>query len=109
VSGVPPAAKVDSELCWCVEYADDELYDSQAAKPMSRKARPLSRLLAIAPGDGRNSLQQRIDRKKRGIGRQRYPFVGEQIAFIALHVIIDISYFVYSMDACSGYARCPDI
>ena len=65
----------DSEGTRSVEYEDDGLYDEARARPLREKASPLSRFLATM-GNDRNSLQQRIDAKKRGIGRQKYPFVG---------------------------------
>ncbi|KAI0094924.1 rhomboid family-domain-containing protein [Irpex rosettiformis] len=55
---------------------------------MQEKARPLSRFLALAPAEGKNSLQQRIDRKRRGIGRQRYPFVAWTFAVVMLGILI---------------------
>ncbi|KAK7468811.1 hypothetical protein VKT23_003311 [Stygiomarasmius scandens] len=58
-----------------LEYADpSDPYDATHAKPVSEKASPLAKLLT--PGDyGKYPLDQRIEDKKRGIGRQRYPFV----------------------------------
>ncbi|KAJ6621652.1 hypothetical protein B0H10DRAFT_2016900 [Mycena sp. CBHHK59/15] len=54
-----------------LEYSDP--YDVDRAKPVAEKASPFVKLLGV--GDGRSTLQQRIEAKKRGIGRQRYPFV----------------------------------
>jgi len=63
-------------LVFFSEYADpSDPYDATHAKPVSEKASPLAKLLT--PGDyGKYPLDQRIEDKKRGIGRQRYPFVG---------------------------------
>ncbi|KAI0687791.1 hypothetical protein BC835DRAFT_384015, partial [Cytidiella melzeri] len=71
-----------------LEYADDGPYDAEHARPINEKARPLSRFLAMAPGDGRNSMQQRIERKRRGIGRQKYPYVAWTLAVAMLGVLI---------------------
>lgn len=49
------------------------MYDEARAHPIREKASPMSRFLGTM-GD-RNNLQQRIEAKKRGIGRQRYPVV----------------------------------
>lgn len=56
-----------------IDYADDELYNASRAHPISEKATPLSRMFG---GVGRTPMHQRIEEKRRGIGRQRYPFVG---------------------------------
>ncbi|KAI0348364.1 rhomboid-domain-containing protein [Trametopsis cervina] len=55
---------------------------------MNEKARPLSRFLAIAPDAGRNSLQERIDRKRRGLGRQKHAYVAWALAVAMLGVFI---------------------
>ena len=93
-----------------VEYADQEPYNATNARPMQEKARPLSRFLALAPGEGKNSLQQRIDRKRRGIGRQRYPFVGE---YMVTHVQLLCNFTSHtsfrSMDVRSCHAWHPNI
>jgi hypothetical protein len=57
------------------EYAEPyaEPYDPTRAKPMADKgANTLSKVL----GGSRYPLEQRIQDKKRGIPRQKYPFVG---------------------------------
>jgi hypothetical protein len=52
------------------EYA--EPYGDSQPKLVDEKASPMNSILA-----GRKyPLQQRIEDKKRGIGRQKYPFVG---------------------------------
>jgi hypothetical protein len=52
------------------EYADPT--DVRGQNAVSEKASPLAALM----GAGRYPLEQRIEDKKRGIGRQKYPFVG---------------------------------
>ncbi|KAK0506343.1 hypothetical protein EDD18DRAFT_1122984 [Armillaria luteobubalina] len=52
-----------------LEYADP--YNAERAKPVAEKAGPLARFL----GEGRYPIEQRIEDKKRGIGRQKYPFL----------------------------------
>ncbi|THH11749.1 hypothetical protein EW146_g7942 [Bondarzewia mesenterica] len=52
-----------------LEFA--EAYDSSRAQPVAEKASPLNRFLS----DGKYPLEQRIEDKKRGIGRQKYPFL----------------------------------
>ncbi|KAJ6604570.1 hypothetical protein DFH09DRAFT_1123132 [Mycena vulgaris] len=54
-----------------LEYADP--YDADRAKPVAEKASPFAQFLGMR--EGKSTLQQRIDMKKRGVGRQRYPFV----------------------------------
>ena len=61
-----------------LDYSDAPFNDERAL-PLPEKASPFSRLFA----GNRNSLQQRIEQKKRGIGRQRYPFVGTSWLFFA--------------------------
>ena len=51
----------------------DDPYNESRARPLPEKATPFSRLFGTRQG---SSLQQKIEQKKRGIGRQRYPFVG---------------------------------
>ncbi|KAJ3552255.1 hypothetical protein NM688_g4246 [Phlebia brevispora] len=51
-----------------LDYSD-ELYNESRARPMREKATPFSRLFGNS-----DNLQQRIERKKRGIGKQKYPF-----------------------------------
>ncbi|THV07698.1 rhomboid-domain-containing protein [Dendrothele bispora CBS 962.96] len=68
-----------------LEYADP--YDASRAKPVSEKANPLTKLLT--PGDyGKYPLEQRIQDKKRGIGRQRYPFVVWTLTLVMCGVFI---------------------
>ncbi|KAJ7038285.1 hypothetical protein C8F04DRAFT_375518 [Mycena alexandri] len=52
-------------------YADP--YNGERAKPVAEKASPFAQFLGVQ--EGKSTLQQRIDMKKRGVGRQRYPFV----------------------------------
>ena len=54
----------------------EEPYDESRARPLPEKATPFSRFLGTRDG---SSLAQAIERKKRGIGRQRYPFVGASV------------------------------
>ncbi|KAJ7225593.1 rhomboid-domain-containing protein [Mycena pura] len=54
-----------------LEYSDP--YNAARAKPLAEKASPFTQILGGS--DANRTLQQRIDMKKRGIGRQRYPFV----------------------------------
>lgn len=61
----------------CAEYADDDIYNEALARPLQEKAAPMSRFFRNA---GQTPVSQRIDEKKRGIGKQRYPFVGKSIA-----------------------------
>jgi hypothetical protein len=53
------------------DYADP----SNPDRPKS-VSEPLAKLF----GGGRYPLEQRIEDKKRGIGRQRYPFVGKSVS-----------------------------
>ncbi|GJE85705.1 rhomboid family intramembrane serine protease [Phanerochaete sordida] len=69
------------------EYADDDIYNEARARPVQEKATPFSRFLRNA-GVGQRPLNQRIDEKKRGIGRQRYPFVSWTLAVVMLAVLI---------------------
>lgn len=55
------------------DYSDDDIYNESRARPLPEKATPFSRLFGHS-----DNLQQRIERKKRGIGRQKYPVVGEK-------------------------------
>ncbi len=52
-----------------LEYADP----TDVRPTTNDKDKPLTRMFAGT----RYPLEQRIENKKRGIGRQRYPFVGE--------------------------------
>ena len=54
------------------EYADP--YDASRAKPISDKA---ALPFVTFMGGGKYPLEQRIEDKKRGIGQQKYPFVGK--------------------------------
>ncbi|KAJ7103612.1 hypothetical protein B0H15DRAFT_875192 [Mycena belliarum] len=54
-----------------LEYADP--YNAERSKPGAEKASPFVQFMGMH--ESRSSLQQRIDLKKRGVGRQRYPFV----------------------------------
>ncbi|KAK7064295.1 rhomboid-like protein [Favolaschia claudopus] len=56
-----------------MDYAEPDPYDPTRAKPVAEKASPLVQLLGVR--EGRTTLEQRIDMKKRGVGRQRYPFL----------------------------------
>ncbi len=63
------------------EYADP--YNPERAKPVAEKSGPLARFL----GEGRYPIEQRIEDKKRGIGRQKYPFLG--VPLIILYLLED--------------------
>ena len=54
-----------------IEFA--EPYDSKRAIPVTEKGSALSRFLE----NGKYPIEQRIEDKKRGIGRQKHPFVGK--------------------------------
>ncbi|KAJ8496908.1 hypothetical protein ONZ45_g12260 [Pleurotus djamor] len=56
-----------------LEIADPQgdPYNASRAQPVSEKAGPFSRFF----NGGRYPIEQRIEDKRRGIGRQRYPFV----------------------------------
>lgn len=57
-------------LSYCIpEYLDP--YDASRERP-AEKSSPFIQLLS----SGKYPLEQRIEDKKRGIGRQKYPFVG---------------------------------
>ncbi|KAF7799273.1 hypothetical protein EIP86_010505 [Pleurotus ostreatoroseus] len=65
-----------------LEYSD-EPYNESRAHPLPEKATPFSRLFGHS-----DNLQQRIERKKRGIGRQKYPFVAWGLAVAMIGVFI---------------------
>ncbi|KAJ7706265.1 hypothetical protein B0H17DRAFT_620531 [Mycena rosella] len=65
------AADVGHSSFQDLDYADP--YNADRAKPVAEKASPFAQFLGVR--EGKNTLQQRIDMKKRGLGRQRYPFV----------------------------------
>ncbi|KAJ6519738.1 hypothetical protein C8R45DRAFT_952543 [Mycena sanguinolenta] len=69
-----------------LEYSDPDPYDPHSAKPAGEKASPLAQFLS-GPG-GTTSLQKRIDMKKRGIGRQRYPFLVWTLTVVMVAVFI---------------------
>ncbi|KAJ7357283.1 hypothetical protein DFH08DRAFT_912271 [Mycena albidolilacea] len=48
-------------------------YDATRAPPVAEKASPMAQFLGMQ--QGKSSIQQRIDMKKRGVGRQKYPFL----------------------------------
>lgn len=56
----------------CADYADPT-YNTERARPVMEKQSSISNLI----GTGNYPIEQRIEDKKRGIGRQRYPFVGD--------------------------------
>jgi hypothetical protein len=60
-----------AELIGCAEYAEPSGDDP---KSVSEKGTPFEALL----GTGKYPLEQRIEDKKRGLGRQKHPFVGVQ-------------------------------
>ncbi len=55
-----------------LEYADP--YNNTGSPPVAEKSGPLAKF--FGGGAGRYPLEQRIEDKKRGIGRQRHPFLG---------------------------------
>ena len=58
-----------------LEYAEPDIQQRGNAKE-----KPLANFFAGA----KYPLQQRIEDKKRGIGRQKYPFVGKGLHFLSL-------------------------
>ncbi|KAF7306856.1 RHOMBOID-like protein [Mycena indigotica] len=52
-------------------YQDMDYAEPPQPPPPAEKASPFARFL----GGGQSSLQQRIDMKRRGVGRQRYPYL----------------------------------
>jgi len=60
-----------------VDYADPE---AQTAPMPESKEKPLAKFFASA----KYPLEQRIQDKKRGIGRQKHPFVGEFQRLLAI-------------------------
>jgi hypothetical protein len=66
-----------------LEYADP--YDADRAKPVNEKASPFANLM----GGGKYPVEQRIEDKKRGIGRQRYPFVVWALTAAMVGIFID--------------------
>ncbi|KAJ6509455.1 hypothetical protein C8R47DRAFT_26199 [Mycena vitilis] len=77
-----------------LEYADP--YDAERAKPVSEKASPMAQFLGR---DAPSTLQQRIDRKKRGLGRQRYPFL---VWALTLTMIATFIYELVANDKAQG-------
>ncbi|KAF7347901.1 RHOMBOID-like protein [Mycena venus] len=77
--GSPPGQEHDSHEALVprgyqdLEYSEPDPYNAERAKPVAEKASPLVQFLGMQ--EGKSSLQQRIDMKKRGVGRQRYPFL----------------------------------
>ncbi|EKM61250.1 uncharacterized protein PHACADRAFT_134676 [Phanerochaete carnosa HHB-10118-sp] len=67
------------------EFVDGDIYNEARARPLPEKAAPLSRFFRNV---GKAPVSQRIDEKKRGIGRQRYPFVAWTLAVVMLGVFI---------------------
>lgn len=61
------------------DHIDDDIYNEARARPLAEKAAPLSRMFRNV---GNTPLSQRIEEKKRGIARQRYPYVGEYSLFL---------------------------
>jgi len=55
------------------EYSDPS---DRSQKATAEKSSPFARFIA----SGRYPIEQRIEDKKRGIGRQRYPFVGMSLS-----------------------------
>jgi hypothetical protein len=60
-------------LFFLIEYAEPQQQRNAEEKP-----------LASCFASAKYPLQQRIEDKKRGIGRQKYPFVGEGLRFLFL-------------------------
>ncbi|KAF9044628.1 rhomboid-domain-containing protein [Hymenopellis radicata] len=71
-----------------LEYADP--YNNTRAPPVPEKSGPLAKLLG-GGGAGRYPLEQRIEDKKRGIGRQRHPFL------VWILTTIMVSVFIYEL------------
>ncbi|ETW87399.1 serine protease S54 [Heterobasidion irregulare TC 32-1] len=65
-----------------IEFA--EPYDSKRAIPVTEKGSALSRFLE----NGKYPIEQRIEDKKRGIGRQKYPFVVWALTIAMIGVFI---------------------
>jgi len=69
-----------------LEYADPyDPYDTGREKLVPEKASPLSRFAGV----GTYPLEQQIENKKRGIGRQKYPFVVWCLAIAMVGVFIN--------------------
>lgn len=56
------------------EYA--EPYSADRAQPVAEKSSAFAKFLS----SGKYPLEQRIEDKKRGIGRQKYPFIGRRVS-----------------------------
>lgn len=62
-----------SHSLYLVEYADP--YDPTRAKPIASDKPLAGSVISNLFGTGRYPLEQRIENKKRGIGRQKHPLV----------------------------------
>lgn len=94
--------QVPSLICPCTEFADGQRSQLVAEKPS-----PWGRFLS----DGKYPLEQRIEDKKRGIGRQKYPIVGTYldctVYVLGLHAATHSLGIVYRYGWCFHQrARC---
>ncbi|KAJ7786227.1 hypothetical protein B0H16DRAFT_1489708 [Mycena metata] len=83
------AAAVGGRTYQDLDYADP--YNEGQAKPVAEKASPLAQFLGVQ--EGKSTLQQRIDMKKRGVGRQKYPFV------VWILTAVMVAVFIYELVA----------
>lgn len=72
------SCRVATYVSTLADYADEDIYNESRARPLPEKPAPLSRMFRSL---GNTPLNQRIEEKKRGIGRQRYPYVGEYMQY----------------------------
>ncbi|KAJ6575027.1 hypothetical protein B0H19DRAFT_1208527 [Mycena capillaripes] len=83
------AADVGGRNYQDLEYADP--YNADRAKPVAEKASPLAQFLGVR--EGKSTVQQRIDMKRRGVGRQQYPFV------VWILTVAMVAVFIYELVA----------
>ncbi|EIM92599.1 rhomboid-domain-containing protein [Stereum hirsutum FP-91666 SS1] len=67
------------------KYEDFEFADGQRSQPVSEKPSPWGRFLS----NGKYPIEQRIEDKKRGIGRQKYPIVVWALSIAMVGVFIN--------------------
>lgn len=68
------------------EYAEPGPHTTDRAAPAAEKSSPFSRFASKA----KYPVEQRIEDKKRGIGRQKYPFVGELLCVYYSLILLTI-------------------
>ena len=81
-------SRIVAEFMGCAEYAEPSGNDSNS---VSEKGTPLRSFL----GAGKYPMEQRIEDKKRGIPRQKHPFVG--VSFLYRNVSLLIVFLVYAL------------